>query len=283
MGGNTKVFWYLTIGCDRYNRANPPFASHTAAMVQQLSTDTAPAIIYPESDGQPMADNTKQFRWIVAIKENVELLFADNPDVFVAGDLLWYPVEGDNKTRQAPDTMVVFGRPKGDRGSYQQWEEDNIPPQVVFEILSPGNRLKGMFKKFKFYELYGVEEYYVYDPDEVELIGWLRSGENLEIIDEMNGWVSPRLEVKFQVTSDNLEIFCPSGDRFLTFVELAQLKEQEKQRAEQEKQRAEQEKQRADEAIAQLEQERSLREVEQQRYQALMEKLREQGIDPDNL
>ena len=35
--------------------------------------------------------------------------------------------------------MVVFGRPKGRRGSYRQWEEDNIPPQVVFEILSPGN------------------------------------------------------------------------------------------------------------------------------------------------
>jgi Uma2 family endonuclease len=32
--------------------------------------------------------------------------------------------------------MVVFGRSKGDRGSYQQWKEDNIPPQVVFEILS---------------------------------------------------------------------------------------------------------------------------------------------------
>src|ERR687886_1873665 len=108
-------------------------------MVQQL-----PALIYPDSDGQPMADNTKQFRLIVVIKENLELLFANVADVFVAGDLLWYPVEGDNKLRQAPDAMVVFGRPKGDRGSYKQWEEENIPPQVVFEILSPGNRLKGM-------------------------------------------------------------------------------------------------------------------------------------------
>ncbi len=110
-------------------------------MVQQLPTDTAQTIIYPENDGEPMADNTKQFGWIVTIKENLELLFADDPNVFVAGDLLWYPVYGDNKTLQAPDAMVVFGRPKGDRGSYKQWEEDNIAPQVVFEILSPGNRL----------------------------------------------------------------------------------------------------------------------------------------------
>ena len=233
-------------------------------MIQQL-----PALIYPDSDGQPMADNTKQFRWIVVIKENLELLFANNSDVFVAGDLLWYPVVGDNKTRQAPDAMVVFGRPKGDRGSYKQWEENNIPPQVVFEILSPGNRLKAMAHKYKFYERYGVEEYYVYDPDEVDLIGWQRSGEYFEIIDEMNGWLSPRLGIRFQLTSDNLEIFSPSGERFLTYVELAQLMEQERQRAEQERQRA-------DEALSQLEQER-------QRYQALEALLRERGINPEQL
>ncbi|NEP44014.1 MAG: Uma2 family endonuclease, partial [Okeania sp. SIO2H7] len=108
-------------------------------MVRQLAAETEPEIVYPESDGQPMADNTRQFQWIVTIKENLEILFAEDENVFVAGDLLWYPVEGDNKKRQAPDAMVVFGRPKGDRGSYQQWKEDNIAPQVVFEILSPGN------------------------------------------------------------------------------------------------------------------------------------------------
>jgi len=251
-------------------------------MVQQL-----PALIYRDSDGQPMADNTKQFRWIVVIKENLELLFAAMADVFVAGDLLWYPIEGDNKTRQAPNAMVVFGRPKGDRGSYKQWEENNIPPQVLFEITSPGNRLKAI-AKFKLYERYGVEEYYIYDPDGVELIGWLPSGEELEVIEEMNGWVSPRLGVRFQLTSDNLEIFPPSGERFLTFVELAQLREQERQRADEERQRAEQERQRADEERQRADEERqradeALTQLEQerQRYQALEALLRERGINPE--
>jgi hypothetical protein len=27
-------------------------------------------IIYPDSDGKPMADNTQQFRWITTIKTN---------------------------------------------------------------------------------------------------------------------------------------------------------------------------------------------------------------------
>ncbi len=63
-------------------------------MVQSLD---APTIVYPDSDGQPMADNTLQFQWIVVIKENLEVLFADDPNVFVAGDLLWYPLEATTK------------------------------------------------------------------------------------------------------------------------------------------------------------------------------------------
>ncbi|MFB2877843.1 Uma2 family endonuclease [Floridanema aerugineum] len=238
-------------------------------MVQQLPAETTQEIIYPDSDGQPMSDNTKQFRWIVVIKENLEILFANNDDVFVAGDLLWYPVEGNNKIRQAPDAMVVFGRPKVDRGSYKQWTENNIPPQVVFEILSPGNRTGKMLQKAIFYQRYGVEEYYIYDPDDVELTGFIRSGDLLEPIEEINGWVSPRLGIRFELKKDTLEIYRPDGQKFLTPVELDRLREQERQRAE--------------DAIAQLEEEKKLREQEQQRYQALIEKLRQQGIDPEQL
>lgn len=238
-------------------------------MIQQLQTDPATDIIYPDSDGQSMADNTKQFRWIVTVKENLEILFTTNADVFVAGDLVWYPVQGKPKICYAPDVMVVFGRPKGDRGSYQQWREDNIAPQVVFEILSPGNRAKKMAEKLLFYQRYGVEEYYIYDPDDIELTGLLRSGDWLEPIEDINGWVSPRLGIRFEITPDTLVIYRPDGQRFLTPVELDHLREQERQRAEAEHQRAE-------EAMAQLEQ-------EQQRYQALIEKLRARGIDPEQL
>ena len=237
-------------------------------MVQQLQPESKAEIIYPASDGQPMADNTKQFRWIVIIKENLEILFAAIADVFIAGDLFWYPVQG-SLHRQAPDVMVVFGRPKGDRGSYKQWEEENIPPQVVFEILSPGNTVTAMTKKLLFYERYGVEEYYIYDPDTVELTGLLRNDNNLEEIEQINGWVSPRLGIRFVLKEDTLEIYRADNQRFLTPVELDQLRQQERQRAEQEHQRAE-------EALAQLEQ-------EQQRYQALIERLRERGIDPEQV
>ncbi len=238
-------------------------------MVQQIEKETIAEVIYPESDGQPMADNTKQFRWIVTIKENLEILFAAQDDVFVAGDLFWYPIKGNPDIKQAPDTLVAFGRPKGDRGSYIQHKEDNIPPQVVFEILSPGNRLKEMAKKLRFYENYGVEEYYIYDPDRIDLNGWLRCENKLEVIEDMSGWVSPRLGIRFELTPTNLEIYNPDGQKFLTPVELNQLREQETQRADQEAQRADQEAQRADQ--------------EAQRYQDLLRRLEERGIDPGEL
>jgi Uma2 family endonuclease len=199
-----------------------------------------------------MADNTTQFRWIVTIQGGLDALFRNAPEVFVAGDLLWYPVEGHPEICMAPDVLVAFGRPKGDRGSYLQWEEDGIAPQVVFEIRSPGNTIAMMTRKFRFYERYGVEEYYLYDPDTGELSGWQRQGNTLEEIEPMAGWVSPRLGIRFALEGGTLQVYRPDGESFATYVELMAQREQEYQRAEQEHQRAEQEHQRAERLAARL-------------------------------
>lgn len=166
-----------------------------------------------------MAENTEQFRWIVMIKENLEALFAERADVFVAGDLLWYPVEGHPELRRAPDTMVVFGRPKGRRGSYLQWQEEGIAPQVVFEILSPGNTLTEMYAKLTFYEQYGVAEYYIYNPDTYELTGMVRTGAKLQVQPTMAGWTSPLLGIRFETGGghEELRIIAPDGHPFHSF------------------------------------------------------------------
>ena len=201
-------------------------------MVAPVENTNKPEIIYPDSDGNPMADNTVQFRWITTIKANLDWLFTENEQVFVAGDLLWYPLEGNNKKRQAPDVMVVFGRPKGDRGSYQQWKEDNIAPQVVFEILSPGNTQTEMNRKLLFYEHHGVEEYYIYNPDKNDFSGLIKKGERLEVIEKIDNWVSPRLGIRFQLAEPELIIYYPDGQPFSSYI-------QERQRAENERKKAE--------------------------------------------
>ena len=204
------------------------------------------SITYPERDGEAMADNTLQFSWIVKIKEGFEILFENDPDIFVAGDLLWYPVEGDNKICAAPDTMIVFGRPKGYRGSYRTWDEANINPQVTFEILSPGNTKQEMGKKLQFYEQHKVEEYYVYDPDHIIFSAWIRSGEKLCAVENTHGWSSPLLNVRFEIINNELQIFTPDGKKFLSPVEINQRAEAESKRADAESKRADAEYQRAE-------------------------------------
>ncbi len=169
-------------------------------------------VVYPESDGKPMADNTLQARYIVYIYDALEGMFRDDPNVFVAADLLWYPVEGEPEIRVAPDVMVVFGRPKGDRRSYLQWREDNIPPQVVFEVWSPSNTLRDFVDKLNFYERYGVEEFYLYDPDAGRFEGWICQGDKLVPIDNTQGWVSPRLGVKFVLEGKDLVLYSANGE-----------------------------------------------------------------------
>ena len=227
--------------------------------MSQLAKQIDEEIIYPDSDGQPMADNTKQFDWINHIVSNLRTQYIHDPNVFIAGDLLWYPIEGDNKTRRAPDAMVAFGRPKGHRGSYKQWLEDNIAPQVVFEIRSPGNKNSEMEEKFQFYQDYQVEEYYLYDPDTGQLKGWIRGGGQLRPIVSMNGWKSQRLGIHFKLKDKELSLYHPNGKPFTTHDEEAKRAEEEAKARQAEKRRADAEakarqveKQRAESAEAQL-------------------------------
>jgi Uma2 family endonuclease len=206
-------------------------------------------IVYPDSDGLPMADNTKQFRWIMTIYGNVAALLLDRSDVFVAGNLLWYPVEGRPDIRISPDVFVAFGRPKGDRGSYKQWEEGGIAPAVAFEVLSPGNTPAEMREKLVSYEERGVEEYYVYDPDSNYLTIHIRNRDVLRRERRVDGFVSPRLGIRFDTAGPELVVSKPDGRPFLTFEQL----EAARQQAEAERQQADAARQQAEAALKQLE------------------------------
>jgi Uma2 family endonuclease len=238
-------------------------AGHNSAVSVADAVEKAlDEIVYPESDGQPMAENTKQYRWLTRIKGGLEARFKHDPLVFIAGDLFWYPVKGQSHIHQAPDVMVAFGRPKGDRGSYKQWEEDGIAPQVVFEIISPGNTKEEKAEKFAFYDYFGVEEYYTYDPDTGAMAGWLRQGERLEPIAEMHDWESPRLGVKFRCVEGEWNLYHPNGEPFEDYEDIYLDREAERVAKEGALQKA---------------------EAERAAKEAAWAKLRELGIDPEKL
>jgi Uma2 family endonuclease len=220
-----------------------------------VQTPVESAALYPDSDGKPMADNTLQYGWIVRLVTNLKQLLQEQT-AFVAGDLLWYPVQVDEPPvpAQAPDAMVVLGRPDReatfhDRSSYKQWEEDNIKqweegnikqweednikqweednikqweedniaPQVVFEILSPSNSAREMLAKQAFYGKYGVLEMFFYDPDSYDFWGLIRSAPNEDLTPIMQmdfPWISPTLGIRFEMFEDGLAVFHSNGERF---------------------------------------------------------------------
>ncbi|MCT7991629.1 Uma2 family endonuclease [Laspinema olomoucense] len=217
-----------------------------------VQTPISSHILYPDSDGKPIAENTLQYRWIVRLVTNLKQLLTEQV-AFVAGDLLWYPVRVERPPApcQAPDAMVVLGRPDGDRGSYKQWEEDNIAPQVVFEILSPSNTMIEMAAKQNFYAQYGVLEMFFYDPQSHNFWGLHRATaqDRLNFIQSQDlPWISPLLNIRFELSADGLAVYHPDGE---LFKEPGQLFE-ERDKAQQER----------DKAFA---------------------KLRELGIDPETL
>jgi Uma2 family endonuclease len=228
-----------------------------------------------------MAENTLRFEWIVRIQGSLDAQFASDPNILVVGDLLWYPVQGNNKLRVAPDVMVVFGRPKGHRSSYLQWQEGGIAPQVVFEVRSPGNTDQEMQEKLTFYETYGVEEYYLYDPDRITLHGWQRSGARLVPIPNVHGWLSPRLQIRFLLSATDLTIFHPDGRPFATYLQVVAQREQAEQAArdaQEAARKAEDARRLAEDAAASAQ--KAQREADE-RAEKLAAKLRALGIDPD--
>ncbi len=197
---------------------------------------------YPDSDGEPMAENTEQFDWIVTLKEHLDALL---PGAFVAGDLFWYPVEGDNRTRLAPDVLVAVGRPKGRRGSYMQWVEANHPPDVVFEIWTPKSDFRHQTEKLRFYDRHGVSEFITWDHDRHHFAVFLREGGELRPVDTEGGWTSPVLGLHFLASEGSLLVTAPDGRPLERMVDvIAARGEAERARGEAERARGEAERER---------------------------------------
>src|SRR3954465_2927962 len=126
-------------------------------------------IVYPESDGQPMAETQFHLNETIYLLEAIEAHFCTAPDVYVSGDLFLYFVEGDPLSVVFPDVFVVKGVDKKIRRVYKLWEEGSRAPCLVIEVTSESTRDEDTSHKKALYERLGVEEYFLYDPLEAYL------------------------------------------------------------------------------------------------------------------
>ena len=121
-------------------------------------------VIYPESDGEPMAETEIHILGILALIATLIERYRNRPDAYVIGNMFLYYEEGDPTARVAPDVMVVFGVPKRQRRTYKLWEEGRAP-NAVFEITSRKTRLEDLGTKKALYAEMGVAEYFLFDPE----------------------------------------------------------------------------------------------------------------------
>ncbi len=258
----------------------------------EFETDQAGRIVYPVDNGEPLSNDTEHLRWITFLKNGLEDWFADRTDVFVAADLLWYPVEGRPDISKAPDVMVSMGRPAGDRSSYKQWEERGHPPDVVFEFISKSNTAGELMEKLEFYSEMGCHEFFVYDYRRKRLNCFRRTGEAglVSVAPGDDGsFVSVVLGMVFGLDGrGQLWVRRPDGKLVESQRETARRAEAEAARAEAEAARAATESARAEAEAARAEAEAARAATESARAEAeaakvaqFAAKLRELGFDPD--
>jgi Uma2 family endonuclease len=141
----------------------------------------AKRITYPTSDGKPMAETDIHRRLMTELIAALQVFYADEPLVYVSGNLLLFYEEGNRRRHISPDVFVVRGVPKHERENYLLWEEGQSPRFVV-ELTSSSTRKEDTNKKFELYrDVLKVREYFLFDPMgdylKPSMQGWrLRSG-----------------------------------------------------------------------------------------------------------
>ena len=121
-------------------------------------------IVYPDSDGTPMAESDPARDYLTYGVEALSLYFQNRQDVYVSGNLFIYYKKGIPSAVVAPDVFVVFGVPKKKRLSYKVWEENNQVPSFVLEVTSATTQEIDEEEKPRKYAQLGVLEYFQYDP-----------------------------------------------------------------------------------------------------------------------
>ncbi|MEM6840157.1 MAG: Uma2 family endonuclease [Cyanobacteria bacterium P01_C01_bin.120] len=230
--------------------------------------------VFPPSDlysDEPPLETDLHRDQIDLLIRILKQVWADRQDFYASGNLTIYdsPEQQKSKDFRGPDFFVVLGTERKPRKSWVVWEEGGRYPNVIVELLSESTaKTDRGLKKQIYQDIFRTPNYFWFDPDSLEFEGFQLMNSTYEPLPtNEQGWRwSEQLELYLGVHNQQLRFFTPTGDLVLSPEEQAAA---ERLRADTEQQRADAEQQRAD--------------AEQQRKEALAAKLRELGIDPDQL
>ncbi|MFB2837682.1 Uma2 family endonuclease [Floridanema evergladense] len=178
----------------------------------------------------------------------------DRTDFYVSGNLTIYYSPEQIKTQdfRGPDFFVVLGTERRPRKSWVVWGENGRYPNLIVELLSQSTAAidRGL-KKQIYQDIFRTPDYFLFDPETLELAGFhLLDGQYQELIANEKGWLwSQQLELYLGIYQGKLRFF--TNDEQLVLTE--------------------------------GEDERRQKELAEQKADRLAAKLRELGVDPDDL
>ena len=166
-------------------------------------------ITYPTSDGKPMAETDIHRRLMTELIAALQAFYADEPSVYVSGNLLLFYEEGNRRKHLSPDVFVVPGVGKHERDNYLLWEE-GCGPRFVIELTSSSTRREDTSKKFELYrDTLKVREYFLFDPMgdylNPSMQGWRLRGGVYHPIREVDGRL-PSLTTRLHLERDGNEL-----------------------------------------------------------------------------
>ncbi len=144
-----------------------------------------PQVVYPDSDGQPIAEDEPNFFQATPLVLALDDHFAGDPEVHVGGNCFVYYEEGKPASNVAPDLYFVRGiaDAKRRRRVYKVWEEGGKHPQFVLEVLSESTKNQDkLFKKALYHDVFESKEYVLVDveggnlPRPLVAYVWKRAG-----------------------------------------------------------------------------------------------------------
>ncbi len=243
-------------------------------------------IVYSSSDGEPLAET---YDHLIAITTTLLILLQhlEGQEATVLANQFLYYAQGFPRLRVAPDVMVILGVAPGGRDNYKTWVEGQVPA-VIFEMTSPSTRSQDEIEKKQLYESIGVIEYWQFDPRgewiPEKLLGYRLTGESEQVYVPIVDRRSEVLQLQLSVDQNIIAFHrLDNGVKLLTTKEsiaalqklnaTLELTEQRANFADTARQQAEQRAELADMARQQAE----------RRAEILVDRLRQLGIDPENL
>lgn len=231
----------------------------------EISAEIPENIIIPPSDlwsDEPPLESDIHRLQMQLLIDCLMMLWRNRNDFYVSGNLTIYysPKQIKSRDFRGPDFFVVLDSDRTPRKSWVVWDEEGKYPNFILEIISNTTAQidKGL-KKEIYQDIFRTPEYFWFDPDSLELAGFVINGGKYQAISPNDqGWLwSQQLELYLGIHEQKLRFFTRDNQLVLSPAEIADLEQK-----------------RADLAQKQA-------DLAQQRAEILSAQLRELGIEPN--